>query len=94
MLDIKSKREQTKIVTIPEHISYPSYRNQIDNLDKDDVVILSIIVLDKGGREKQVINEKFIMEDYPNDSNITVVGRVAINFIETLDEITIHGNGK
>lgn len=96
MADAKSKKELTKIVTIPEHISYPSYRSQIDNLDKNDVVILSITVLDRGGRKKQVIDEKFILENYPNDNNITVVGRIAVNFIETLKpqviDIPLEGN--
>ena len=65
---------------IPAHVQYPSLRMNFDNLEKGDIVEISLKITSVKNIIKLDESHKVLLKEYPDDKK--VLGRGVLNFVE------------
>jgi hypothetical protein len=83
--DDKTKLKPEQTIVIPESIELPDMRYAFPSgtLEKDDIIVVSFMVMDKTGREKtlDVPMFKVQLEEYPSDSKQEILAVAYLNFV-------------
>jgi hypothetical protein len=90
-VELLSDRIPEETIVVPERIIYPDLRKAFDpgTFESGDVVVVSIQVYDRDGKEK-IINDsvfKMPLDNYTKDRTKEVLGVIYFNFVESNRQI-------
>jgi hypothetical protein len=89
-MELETNKTLEKTIVVPEHVSYPEIRLQVDDLQKGDKISIKVTVKDKDNGTKTEDNHKITLREFPDDP-MTVVARININLSETIKYVAPEG---